>query len=377
MSSIDVAVIGVGGIGSSALMHLAKRGLKVVGFEQFGSEQDPSHDRGASHGGTRVIRKAYGEGGAYVPLLERAYTLWRELEKESATSLLHLVGCLNIGPLEHEFIRGVISSAKQHSLPHEVLNARELSARFPLFHVNESDVAVYEKDAGLLAVEDCTRAHVKVALKHGATLRRERVLSLDLANDHVTISTENGSTKASRVVIAAGPWWHTQPWLQDIGSKLVIRRQVQCWFPKPKLERELPCFIHLLKNTAHSFYGLPAFGGRGPKISQHKGGSITTADTVDRATSDSDSDAVREYLRKHLPELDAPPTERKTCLYSMTPDEHFLIGALPGKPVVALGGFSGHGFKFASVLGEIAADLTQHGKSNFDLSQFDPLRFAS
>jgi sarcosine oxidase len=373
MSIIDVAVIGVGGIGSSALMHLARRGLKVVGFEQFGSEEDPSHDRGASHGGTRVIRKAYGEGGAYVPLLERAYTLWRELEKESGTSLLHLVGCLNIGPPEHEFIRGVIASARQHGLAHEVLSARELSARFPLFHVNERDVAVYEKDGGLLAVEDCTRAHVKVALRHGATIRREHVRSLELGNDHATI---NGSLKAKRVVIAAGPWWHTQPWLQELGSKLVIRRQVQCWFPEPQLERELPCFIHLVDAT-RSFYGLPSFGGRGPKVCQHKGGALTTADTVERATSDADSDAVREYLRRHLPELDAPPTERKTCLYSMTPDEHFLVGALPGKPVVALGGFSGHGFKFASVLGEIAADLVQRGRSEFDLTQFDPLRFVS
>lgn len=370
---IDVAVIGVGGIGSAALMHLARRGLNVVGFEQFGTDAAPAHDRGASHGGTRVIRKAYGEGGAYVPLLERAYTLWRELERDSGMSLLHLVGCLNIGPPDHEFIRGVIASAQTHGLPHEVLSAPALRARFPLFNPHDSDVAVYERDAGLLAVEDCTRAHVQVALKHGATIRRERVLSVDLSADHATVTTSTGSVRAARVVIAAGPWWHTQPWLRELGEKLVVRRQVQCWFPEPKVKRELPCFIHLV--DTRSFYGLPAFGGRGPKICQHKGGAITTADTIDRSTTDADSDSVREYLRAHLPELHAPPVERKTCLYSMTPDEHFLVGALPGKPVVVLGGFSGHGFKFASVLGEIAADLAQRGKSDFDLSQFDPLRF--
>jgi sarcosine oxidase len=374
-ATIDVAVLGVGGIGASALMHLARRGLKVVGFEQHSTATDASHDRGGSHGGTRVIRKAYGEGGAYVPLLERAYELWRELETESGTSLLHLVGCLNIGTPEHEFIRGVISSARAHHLPHEVLSGPELRARFPLFHPGRKDVAVFERDAGLLAVEDCTRAHVKVALQHGAQLRHERVISLELGPDAVTLTTEHGSFKAARVVIAAGPWWHTQPWLQELGSKLVVRRQVQCWFPPPKVERELPCFIHFVDAT-RSFYGLPAFGGRGPKICQHKGGAITTPDTIERQTTDADSDPVREYLRTHLPELDAAPTERKTCLYSMTPDEHFLVGVLPGKPVVALGGFSGHGFKFASVLGEIAADLLQHGRSNFELSQFDPLRFS-
>ena len=369
MPVVDVAVIGVGGVGSAALMHLARRGLSVVGFEQHGV----AHDRGASHGGTRVIRKAYGEGGGYVPLLLRAYTLWRELEQHSGTALLHQVGCLNIGPPEHDFIRGVIASARAHRLGHEVLSADELRARFPLFHPGRGDVAVFEPDGGLLAVEACTRAHVSVALKHGAELRRERVLTVELRGDQATIVTEQGSLTARRVVISAGPWWQTQPWLPELGRKLTIRRQVQCWFPAPAQPRELPCFIHLL-DAKRSFYGLPAFGGRGPKICEHKGGAITTAEGVDRDTTDADSDPVREYLRAHLPELDAPPVERKTCLYSMTPDEHFLVGALPEKPVVVLGGFSGHGFKFASVLGEIAADLVQHGRSAFDLSQFDPTR---
>ncbi len=374
MNAVDVAVIGAGGVGSAALMHLARRKLSVVGFEQHATEADVSHDRGASHGGTRVIRKAYGEGGAYVPLLERAYVLWRELEKDSGKSLLHLVGCLNIGPPDHDFIRGVIASARAHHLPHEVLSAAELRARYPIFHPRQSDVAVFEQDAGLLAVEACTRAHVAVALRHGAQLRREQVLSLQLRKDEVTVTTAQGSLRARKVVIAAGPWWHTQPWLQELGSKLTIRRQVQCWFPSPPQPRELPCFIHMV-DARRSFYGLPAFDGRGPKICQHKGGAITTADTIERLTTDADSDPVREYLRAHLPELDAPPEQRKTCLYSVTPDENFLVGALPGKPVVVLGGFSGHGFKFASALGEIAADLVERERTDFGLRLFDPLRF--
>lgn len=374
MSDLDAVVIGVGGVGSAALMHLARRGLKVVGFEQHATVEDASHELGSSHGGTRVIRKAYGEGGAYVPLLERAYELWRELERDSGTSLLHLVGCLNIGPPAHEFIRGVLASAREHRLPHEVLSGTELHARLPLFVPGKDDVAVFERDAGLLAVEACTRAHVRLALQAGAELRRERVLSVQLGRDEVTVTTAQGSLTAARVVVAAGPWWHTQPWLQELGSKLVVRRQVQCWFPEPPQPRAMPCFIHLVDAT-RSFYGLPAFGGLGPKVCQHKGGAVTTADAVERATSDADSDPVREYLRAHLPELDAPPQRRKTCLYTMTPDEHFLVGALPGKPVVVLGGFSGHGFKFASVLGEIAADLVQRGAGAFDLRAFDPLRF--
>lgn len=344
-------------------MHLARRGLSVVGFEQHGL----AHDRGSSHGGTRVIRKAYGEGAAYVPLLRRAYELWRELENESGTSLLHLVGCLNLGPREHPFVRGVISSAQKYELPHEVLEAAEVRARFPLFTPHDGDVGVFERDAGLLTVEDCTRAHVAVAHRHGAQLRSERVEELVIERDGVVV---NG-VRARKLVLSAGAWLQSQKWFPQLAAKIAVRRQVQCWFPPAS--GELPCFIQLF-DDGRSFYGLPAFGGRGPKICQHKDGEITTADDVTRETTDADSDAVRAYLRAHLPTLDAPPTERKTCLYSMTRDEHFLVGALPDFPVVVLGGFSGHGFKFASVLGEIGADLVQHGRSQFDLTTFEPLR---
>ncbi|MFT3710893.1 MAG: N-methyl-L-tryptophan oxidase [Archangium sp.] len=364
-SSVDAVVLGVGGVGASALMHLAKRGAQVVGFEQHGV----AHDRGSSHGGTRVIRKAYGEGSAYVPLLVRAYELWRELERESGASLLHLVGCLNLGPREHAFIRGVIESARQHSLPHEVLDAVALRERFPVFQPAAGDVGVFESDAGLLAVEDCTRAHVKVAKANGAKLREERVEELVVERDSVVV---NG-VRARKLVVAAGAWLQSQKWFPELANKLTVRRQVQCWFPRVPSSNDLPCFIHLL-DDGRSFYGLPAYGARGPKVCQHKDGQVTTADAVNRATSDADSDPVREYLRAHLPSLDAPPTERKTCLYSMTRDEHFLVGALPDSPVIVLGGFSGHGFKFASVLGEIAADLVGRGRCRFDLSLFNPLR---
>lgn len=358
-------MLGVGGVGSSALMHLAKRGLGVVGFEQHGI----AHDRGSSHGGTRVIRKAYGEGAAYVPLLQRAYELWRDLEKESGTSLLHLVGCLNLGPKEHAFVRGVIASAQKYGLPHEVLDAAEVRARFPLFNPNSGDVGVFERDAGLLTVEDCTRAHVSVAQKHGATLRNERVEELHVERDGVIV---NG-VRARKLVLSAGAWLHSQKWFPELASKITVRRQVQCWFPNSAPTATLPCFIHLF-DDGRSFYGLPAFGGRGPKICQHKDGEVTTADTINRETTDADSDAVRAYLRSNLPRLDAPPTERKTCLYSMTRDEHFLLGVLPDSPVVVLGGFSGHGFKFASVLGELGADLVQHGRTAFELSTFSLAR---
>lgn len=364
-SGADVIVLGVGGVGSAALMHLARRGLRTVGFEQHGV----AHDRGSSHGGTRVIRKAYGEGAAYVPLLQRAYELWRELERESGASLLHLVGCLNLGPREHGFISGVVESAQQHGLPHEVLDAAAVRERFPMFAPAPGDVGVFEADAGLLAVEDCTRAHVSLALKHGATLREERVDELVLERDGVVV---NGM-RAKKLVVCAGPWLKSQTWFPELARQLTVRRQVQCWFPRTPISQGLPCFIHFL-DERRSFYGLPAFGARGPKVCQHKDGEVTTADTVTRETSDTDSDPVRSYLRAHLPGLDAPPTERKTCLYSMTGDEHFLLGALPNQPVVVLGGFSGHGFKFASVLGEIAAELVERGESRFELSLFAPLR---
>ena len=367
----DVLVIGVGGMGAAALAHLARRGLRVVGLEQ----DDVPSERGSSVGETRVIRKAYAEDPLYVPLLERAYVLWRELEQFSGEPLFVRTGCLNMGPPDHAAIRGVLESVALHGLPHEVLTAHAIRARFPAITPSQEDVGVFERDAGYLHVEACTRAHARMATSHGAELRtRARVVDLDLhGKEGVAVALADGTRlTAPKAVISAGPWLASSPQLSDVaaGLQLSVERQVQLWFPRPTLD--LPAFIHFLADGA--FYGIPT--PESVKVCRHHGGETTTPDTVDRALRPADEEAVRSYLRAHMPSADGTPLRSRVCMYTNTPDQHFVVGRLPRAPhVVLLGGFSGHGYKMATVIGEIAAQLTVDGSTPFDLGLFDPSRF--
>lgn len=376
---VDVVVIGLGAMGSAALMHLARRGVRVVGIEQHGL----GHDRGSSTGESRIIRKAYFEDPRYVPLLERSYALWRELEHETSTSLLTTTGCLTMGRPSHPAIIGVKRSVHEHGLAHELLDAGEIRRRFPVFAPHDDDVGVFEAEGGVLSPEACNRAHVDVARRHGASLiLKERVVDVGIGTAGATVTTEQGTRIMARhVVVASGPWWATQPFLRDLARPLVVTRQVQCWFGAGDVVdvSAMPAFIQFSDDlTAPAFYGLPPHGGRGVKVCRHGGGARTTADTVDREVHASDVDEVRGYLRRHLLTVDGPAEHTKVCLYTMTPDEHFIVGTHPAHDhVVVLGGFSGHGFKMASAIGEIAADLVEHGASSVDLGLFDPARLVS
>jgi sarcosine oxidase len=350
----DVIVLGLGGMGSAAAYHLAGRGLRVVGVEQFA----PAHDRGSSHGGTRIIRQAYFEDPAYVPLVLRAYELWRALDPQ----LLHVTGGLMLGRAEDPVFAGALASARRHGLAHEVLDAAALRRRYPSLRPDDDVLAVYEPEAGMLLPEACVRAHLAGAQARGATLRfGERVLTWEPG----AVRLDGGETlRARRLVVAAGAWAGR---LLDL--PLVVERQWVAWMP-PRVP-DLPVFIWDLPGGARDLYGLPDVTGQGFKVAFHHGGEVADPDRPRREVSPAELAELRQVLRARIPALDAEPLATGTCLYTNTVDEHFALGLLPGEPTVAVAaGFSGHGFKFCSVVGEILADLVCDGGTRHAIAPF-------
>ncbi|QDV92346.1 Monomeric sarcosine oxidase [Phycisphaerae bacterium RAS2] len=388
----DAMVLGVGAMGAAACYHLAQRGLRVVGLEQF----DLCHDRGSSHGRSRVFRKAYFEDPRYVPLLHEAYAAWGRLEQETGQTLLNFVGCLNIGRADHPCLRGVRASVTQHGLAHEVLSAEEVRRRHPAFEPPPDHVAVYEADAGYLCPEDCVRAMADRARRAGAELRERTVVRswralkpAGAGGAAVRVETDDGAIVAGALVITAGAWLPSIA--AELGLPLTVERQVQAWFTPKEPARfapgTMPVFIHFLDgdvntasasaaNLSGAFYGIPDHG-QGVKIARHHGGTATTADTVDRAAHPADEADIRRYIRAHMPTADGPLRDAKVCLYTNTPDDHFVIDRHPSHENVFLaGGFSGHGFKFAPVVGEALADLVTTGHSRLPGELFAMGRFA-
>jgi sarcosine oxidase len=378
MAAFDVIVLGVGGMGSAACYHLSRRGLSVLGLEQF----EFGHDRGSSHGQSRVIRKAYFEDPRYVPLLHRTYELWRELEAASGETLMKLAGCLNLGPSTHPAMLGLRRSVDEHALRHELLDAVEIRHRWPVLHTANGDIGVYEEEAGFLAPEHCIAAHVSLARKQGADLReRQRVTSWRATGRHVMVRTESDSFEGRHLIVSAGPW------LPELAAELKlplrVERQVQAWFspasPVQFMAGRLPVFIHFVADRA--YYVVPIAGrharyDRAIKAARHHGGQATTAESVDRTVNEADEAEIRWYLQKFLPAADGPMVASKVCLYTNTPDEHFLIDRDPRRPnVLIAGGFSGHGFKFAPVVGEILADLITQGRTRHGIELFSLARF--
>lgn len=374
----DVIVIGLGGMGSAAACQLAARGQRVLGLERH----TPAHDLGSSHGESRIIRQAYLEGTEYVPLVLRAYELWRQLERDSGADLLQITGGLMIGPPTSQTIQGSAASARQYDLPHEMLDTAAIRRRFPALTPTADTVALYEPHAGVVRPEDAVRAHLAQAARHGATLQFEEPVErwqADPGGEGVRVTTARGSYSAARLVIAPGGW--APALLADLGLPLVVERQVQYWFaPRggiaPFLPDRFPIYIWELAD-ATVFYGFPALHGPagGVKVGQHRVPGPCTPETVDRTIHPAEIAAMRDYLRDHLPALDSDCIAAKTCLYTCTPDTHFVIDRHPAHPQVTIAcGFSGHGFKFASVVGEILADLSTTGVTRHPLDLFSARR---
>jgi sarcosine oxidase len=376
---LDVIVLGLGGMGSAAACHLAARGHRVLGLEQFTSP----HDRGSSHGETRVIRQAYFESPAYVPLLLRAYELWRELERATGRTLLNLCGGLMLGPPGSDVVAGSTRSAVEHGLPHELLDARGIQGRFPPFRPPQGTAGLFEKNAGFIFTEAAVQAHLDRARQLGAQLQfEEEVLGWEPTSHGVRTRSSRGRYEAQRLVITAGPW--TAQVLSDLRLPLEVERQVLYWFePKgdvePFLPGRFPIFIFEAANGLLP-YGVPAVDGAagGVKVSLYRSpqAQLCTPATVRRTISMEEIERMREEIGGLIPALAGKFVKGATCLYTNTPDRHFILDAHPGLPQVSLAaGFSGHGYKFCSVVGEILADLAEDGRTRHDLSPFRLSRF--
>jgi len=365
----DVIVIGAGAMGSAALYELARRGRRVLGFEQF----TPVHDRGSSHGRTRIIRKAYYEHPDYVPLLKRAYSRWYDLEVASGKHLLTECPCLSIGLPDSATILGVRASADEHGLEVDSLDAREIAKRYPQFRIDEPYVGELERGAGILAVEDCVRTHLSEAVRLGATLHgEETVVSWEVRGQQVAVRTDRAFYLAHKLVIAAGPW--SARMLHEIGRPLRVMRQVMFWFGTADDRRfrrdRFPIF--LVETPDRSFYGTPITDTMGLKVAEHYGApELLTPEEVDRVVAASDLTHPGEFVRTWLHDATGPVRDSKVCTYTTTPDRHFLIDVHPDHSRVCFAaGFSGHGFKFASVVGEILADLADEGRTALPIGRF-------
>jgi sarcosine oxidase len=373
MADHDVIVIGAGAMGSAALYHLSRRGLRVLGLERF----EPGHDRGSSHGLTRIIRLGYFEDPAYVPLLHRTYALWRELETASRRQLLHVTGIAEIGPPDGELVRGTLRSAERHGLPHEVVAADELQQRLPALRLPDHYIGVLQPDGGYLEAEPAIHAHVALARAAGAELRTNvTVHAVEPHGRGVQVLTDAGSFRARTAIVAAGPWLKK---LMPSCAPLRVTRQVIAWFaPKePALFTPDRFPVFLLESRHGIHYGFPLLGEAGVKIAKHYHRDETVdPDAQARSVTVEDEDVIRAAIADHLPAADGPLVAAKSCLYTMTPDGHFILDRLPHCPAIIIASpCSGHGFKFAPVIGEILADFVESGTTRHDISRFRLGRF--
>lgn len=373
MSTWDVIVFGLGGVGSAAAYHLSRQGHRVLGIDQF----SPGHDKGSSHGRTRIIRQAYFEDPAYVPLLQRAYELWKELENETGQHLFHRTGIVEMGPMDGVVIPGIIESATQHKLDIEQLSAKDVESRWPGIRAEDDWAAVVENNAGYLCVEDCVLAHLDLARKHGAKLRHnEKIVDWKFSGSSIEVRTDSGSEQGAHLVIAAGPWSPSA--VTTLSANLKVLRKHQYWFETPEHDlREdngYPCFFHETENGY--FYGFPSSGESGVKVARHSGGTELQTPSDDSEIDPHDLQMVQHYIRAYLPGLQSRMIKHAGCYYTNTPDEHFVIDYLPGHSnVTVITGLSGHGFKFTTVLGELASQLATNQASELDRELFRATRF--
>lgn len=377
MATYDGIIVGLGAMGSAAAWQLAGRGRRVLGLDAF----HPGHTYGASHGHTRVIRKAYFEDPAYVPLVARAYEMWDELSHFAGASLVRRTGGLMLGPPEAEIVSGTVRSARQHGLPYELLTADEVRRRFPAFTPELGTVGVWEPQAGLLNPERCVLAQLSAAAHAGAELHHgEPVRAWHDCGGGVVVETPKGRYEAGILIMAAGPW--TGALLADLGLPLMPTRQPVCWFDAASPEQGtllMPdrCPLWICALDGKNVYGVPNVDGRGVKAAIHEPGERCTPGTVRREVAPAEVDAIRRLLVRILPAANGRLIETGTCLYTMTPDGHFVIGRSPGRPhLVYAAGFSGHGFKFAPVIGEILADLATEGRTAHPIGFLAPERFS-
>ena len=373
-SNFDVIVVGVGAMGSAACDHLARRGKRVLGIERFGIP----HDQGSYHGITRIIRLAYYEGPAYVDLLKRAYVLWRELEGRSGSTLLIETGSIDAGPPGSQVIEGSIESCQEHDLEHEILNAEQLNRRFPGYRLPADFRACFQPQGGYLLPEEAVTAAARSAQEHGARIHtNETVLEWQADHHGVTVTTNRASYRAAKLVLSAGAWINDL--VPQLRTLAVAERQVLGWFEphKPELYEPQQFPVFNLEVEEGRFYGFPIYGVPGFKVGRyHHRGERGHPDQLTAEPEPQDEALLRSFVERYFPDGAGPTADLKRCMFTNAPDEHFILDLHPEhEQVVIASPCSGHGFKFAAVVGEILADLVSHGRTQHDISTFRLARF--
>ncbi len=371
VKSYDAIVLGLGGMGSATLYELSRRGVKALGIDQF----DIAHDRGSSHGQTRIIRKAYFEHPDYVPLLHRTYDLWADLEAVSKRKLIDWAGLLLAGPPNGAVITGVKQAAAKHNLAIEQVPASEWANRFPGFRINESDEILFEANAGLLHVEDCIKTFVSLAKQHGADIQiNTPVIRWSAQKSSVSVETADQKISASTLFICGGSW--ASKLLQPLRLSLEVHRKVVLWCKTQDRAYRLDqgCPVFGIETDAGFFYEFPAFDDGLVKIGDHTGVTMASdMDQLNRTVVRDDWSRLDAFMKKHLPSIIPEPIETSVCTYTMTPDENFIVDLHPNYPHVAIAaGFSGHGYKFAPVVASAMADLIETGSTDLPI-EFLPI----
>ncbi|MDQ6671642.1 MAG: N-methyl-L-tryptophan oxidase [Chloroflexota bacterium] len=372
----DAIVVGIGGMGSATAYHLARRGQRVLGLERF---QIP-HSMGSSHGVTRIIRLAYYEHPSYVPLLQRSFELWRELQAGCGEQLLYVTGSIDAGPPGGGVFEGSLESCRLHGLPHEVLSGAQVSERFPAYRLPPDALALLQPDGGFLLPERCVVEHAAAARTLGAEIHSgERVRGWEALGDGIRAWTDGATYTAERLVLTAGAW--ATELVGPILQKLAVpERQVLIWLQirRPDLFRldRFPVFNVMVPEGR--FYGFPEYGVPGFKFGKyHHLGEQVDPETVERLANPADEAPLRDFAERYFPDAAGATLDTQVCLFTNSPDEHFIVDVHPEYPQVSIAaGFSGHGFKFCSVIGEIMADLALQGETSHDIGLFRLKRFA-
>ncbi len=372
----DVIVLGLGANGSSALYHLSKTKYTVCGIDRF----TPPHTFGSSHGQSRIIRQAYHESPMYVPLVKEAYNLWHELEQVSGEELLLQTGGLILGMEDGMVIHGARLSAETHGVPYEYLHSKEIKQRFPALKPTEETVAVVEQNAGILFPEKCIQTNLNLAAHNGATLQYNEVVTAIIPNNNtVEIVTDKGSYHTSKLIVSAGAWLNDL--MPGLHLPLSVKRQVLFWFNNTNqhsqaylLPGHLPIFIWEYTKE-RMFYGFPDLGD-GLKIAPHHEGQPTHPDLLTKHVSDEEINDMKVLAEQYF-DIEAVFHYSDVCMYTNTPDEHFIIDYHPQYKNIVIGSpCSGHGFKFSSLTGKILTDMAIGEPLHFDVTPFSISRFA-
>lgn len=371
----DVAIIGAGTMGMAAGAFLSQQKAKTLLIDAF----DPPHVNGSHHGDTRLIRHAYGEGSQYVTLVMRAQQLWEELEKQTGYKIFEKTGVLGLGPTDSPFLQETIASAQKYGLPIELLDGKEIKKRWPGFSVPDHYLGCFESESGLIYSENAIRAYRELAIKHGANLvTNTAVQHIDVNDKHgIKISTENTTFYAKKIIVTAGAW--AAKLLPDLNLPIQPTRKAVGWFEAPADlydSNNFPAFF--IEDNDNKAYGFPNLNGTGLKIGKSDGGHAIDPNqhTQNFGRYETDEGDLRHLLGTYMPRANGKLIQGKTCLYTISTDHDFIIDHHPeNNQVIFACGFSGHGFKFGSVMGEVLSQMALEGESPYDISMFSLKRF--